>query len=424
MTTGRPVDATPSPQPPSSQPPSPQSAADPTAAGPVPPDPAVRRGAAGRMPAWAWDVVVDAGVAVVGTLPSGHEPRWAYPAAVLGGVALLARRRLPVLVLLASFPALIGGLGTMAAGAALYAFGKVRPRTRVVLPWLLLTVVVTMAPVVWTYRQTGFGPRAWGDWVVTVLVVLLVTAGPAAAGALTAIRAQLAASLATLRAAEADRDAAVTAKARAEERNRIAREVHDIVGHYAALIAVQAGALEARAPDGPTRETAVRLRELSSGALEEMRTAVALWRRAGDGPADSREWVSWVLQPAVVARESGVRLTVTRADGLPGAVSEAVLRVLRRAVQEGVANAVRHGPGAPVTVDLAGAAGTVGVTVRNPAPSAEPREGGNGLTGLRERVRRLGGSVEAGRAGGEWVLAVTVPPGTGPVDAEAVAAGS
>lgn len=371
-----------------------------------------------RIPPWCWDVGLAVGVAIAGTLPTGHPTPWAYPAAVVAGLALVARRRWPRLVLLATFPALIGGLGTIAAGAALYALGKARPLPRAVLPWLGLTIAVTMAPVV--YRELDgylYGPAQWGDWVVTVLVVLLITAGPAAAGALTATRAELVASLATLRAAEADRDAAVTARARAEERNRIAREVHDIVGHYAALIAVQASALEARAPDVETKETAVRLRELSSDALEEMRTAVALWRRADDGPVEVQDWVPWVLQPAVVARESGVTLRIARADGLQDAVDEPALRVLRRAVQEGVTNAVRHCPGSSVDVELGQADGIVRVEVSNPVPATAPAAngrggdgGGSGLLGLGERVRQLGGTVRAGRTTDRrWVLAVHIP---------------
>jgi signal transduction histidine kinase len=368
-----------------------------------------------RVPPWGVDVALAAAVAFAGTLPSNHHTQWAYPAAVAAGIALVARRRWPVLVLLATFPALYGGLGTIATGAALYALGKMRPRLRVVLPWLGIAMAVTMAPVVErAVDGYPFGPQEWGDWVATVLVVLVVTAGPAAAGALTATRAELVASLSALRATEADRDAAVTARARAEERNRIAREVHDIVGHYASLIAVQASALEAHAPDAETKATAIRLRELSSDALEEMRTAVALWRRTDDGDV-IEDWVPWVLQPAIVARESGVPMHVTRVDGLGPAVDQAVLRVLRRAVQEGVTNAVRHCPGSDVRVELAPADGQVRVSVSNPLPPAGPdarpdTDRGTGLAGLRERVRLLGGTLTAGRTDDRhWLLAVHIP---------------
>lgn len=374
-----------------------------------------------RVPPWCWDVALALVVAAVGLLPSGHTPRWGYPAAFAAGLALLARRRWPLLVLLASFPALVGGLGTIAGGAALYALGRARPRYRALAPWLVLTMAVTLAPVVHRYARYGFGPAAWGDWVVTVLVVLLVTAGPAAGGALAATQLQLTSSLAALRATEADRDAAVAGRARAEERNRLAREVHDIVGHYAALIAVQAGALEARAPDDQTRQTAVRLRELSSDALEEMRTAVALWRRAADLAVT--DWVPWVLQPAVAARESGVDVHIDRAAQLPGSVREPVVRVLRRVVQEGVTNAVRHSPGAPVRVILRADTTSVHVEVVNPTSGdAVAAGGGDGLPGLGERVRQLGGCLAAGPSvpatdspdpsvGGCWVVRVTTPRG-------------
>jgi signal transduction histidine kinase len=392
-----------------------------------------------RVPLWCWDVGLALGVAVVGLLPSGHTPRWGYPAAFAGGLALVFRRRWPRLVLLATFPALIGSLGTIAAGAALYAVGRARPSYRALRVPLALSMAVTLAPIVYNDVRYDLGPPAWGDWVVTVLAVLLITAGPG--GALAATRMQLTASLATLRATEADRDAAVSAKVRAEERNRLAREVHDIVGHYAALIAVQAGALESRTADPQTRDTAARLRELSSDALEEMRTAVAMWGRAGAGPAAPQDWVPWVLQPAVAARESGVALTLRREPGLPDTVGEPILRVLRRAVQEGVTNAVRHCPGTPVEVRLEPADAAVRIVVRNPfpapslpapdssaadspaadspatnrAPAGPPladrpaaNGGGRGLSGLRHRVTRLGGTVEAGPTDdGCWELTVT-----------------
>lgn len=370
-----------------------------------------------RVPLWCWDVGLAVVVAVVGLLPTGHMPRWGYPAAFCGGLALVARRRWPRLVLFASFPALIGGLGTMAAGSALYALGRARPGYRALWPWIALAMVMTMAPVVYNTVRHGYPPLTWGDWVVTVLAGLLITAGPAAGGALAATRMRLAESLAVLRATEADRDAAVAAKVRAEERNRLAREVHDIVGHYAALIAVQASALEVHTEDPRTKDTAVKLRELSSDALEEMRTAIALWGRAGAGPASPQDWVPWVLQPAAAARMSGVTLHVHSGEGLPDAVADAVLRVLRRAVQEGVTNAVRHSPGAPVTVVLRivdAEECVVRVEVSNPLAAetpaaADPGRGGSGLTGLRERVSRLGGSFSAAPThSGDWLLAVEV----------------
>lgn len=386
-----------------------------------------------RVPSWGWDLALAASVAVAGTLPSNHPTQWAYPAAVAAGVALVVRRRWPWLALLAAFPALVGGLGTIAAGAAMYSLGRARPTPRVVMPWLAVTVAVALAPVVHqALRHSPYAPAAWGDWVLTVAFVLGVTAAPAAVGALITTRSDLAASIVRLRAAEADRDAAVTARARAEERNRIAREVHDIVGHYAALIAVQASALEANAPDPETKATAIRLRELSSDALEEMRSTVALWRRTEDGPDLLRDWVPWVLQPAVVARASGVELHLahgtaadeTEAHGTPvhdtgvrRSVDEAVLRALRRAVQEGVANAVRHSPGTAVRVQLGEADGQLQLRITNPVSPVPAVDGlraeaGSGLAGLRDRVRRLGGTVSAELTDGEWQLTVRLPLGS------------
>jgi signal transduction histidine kinase len=388
------------------------------------------------VPLWAWDLGLAVGIAVVGLLPSGHPRAWAYPAAFCAGLALLARRLWPRLVLLATVPALLGGLGTIAAGAALYALARASPRPQSVAPWLVLAMIATIAPVVYDDLHGSPVPATWGDWVVTVLVAILVTGGPVAAGALAATRVQLTASLAALRDTEADRDAAVAARVRAEERNRIAREVHDIVGHYAALIAVQAGALETRAPDPHTRGTAARLRELSSDALEEMRGAVAIWRAPAEagvpgGARVPRDWVRWVLQPATIAREAGVPITIeldvddvngrggcgVDGAGVVGAGDtrpthgEDVLRALRRAVQESVTNAVRHCPAAPITLSLRRPAGGLALEVRNPLSAPPGAAGGSGLVGLRERVRQLGGALDAGPVAGtagatEWRVRV------------------
>ncbi|HET8640449.1 MAG TPA: histidine kinase, partial [Pseudonocardiaceae bacterium] len=259
----------------------------------------------------------------------------------------------------------------------------------------------------------GDGPATLADWVVTVLVTLLITGGPAAAGALASTRRELAASVDALRAAEADRDDAVAARVRADERSRIARDMHDIVGHYASLIAVQASALESNAPDEQTRRTARTVRELSSRALDEMRSAVTTWLDRPDDEPATGNWTRWVLQPAVAAGESGVQVTVEVAEVLPAEVDEPALRALQRVVQEGITNAIRHSPGADVRVRLDTDGELVRVEVHNAAPGAgPPTRGGRGLVGLVDRIGALGGTVDAGPdLFGKWVLRASVPPG-------------
>ncbi len=92
-------------------------------------------------------------------------------------------------------------------------------------------------------------------------------------------------------------------------------------------------------------------------------------------------------------------------------MNEGALRVLRRAVQEGVTNAVRHCPDAPVTVSLERLDETVRLKVCNPVSGSVGTSGsGSGLSGLRERVRNHGGTITAGRTpdGVQWRLTVVV----------------
>ena len=356
------------------------------------------------------DVAVAATVAIAGILPSGHEPSWAYPLSFAAGAALVFRRRFPRLVVLASFPALLGQLGTIPAGVALYSLGRARPSSRSLAPWVVATTVVTVAPVAYEALRTGNGPQTWGGWVVTVLVVLLLSGAPAAVGQLVSTRQQLAASVDALRAAEAERDRAVAARARADERTRMARDVHDVVGHYASLIAVQASAMESTAPDEETRRTAATLRGLSSRALEEMRSAVTDWVERPEGEPAAGDWTRWVLQPAEVARDAGIEVTIDSGDDLPAEVAEPALRALHRVVQEGVTNAVKHSPGAAVRVTLGSDGRDVRVEIRNAlAGEPTPAAGGSGVVGLGDRIRPLGGTVTACPDGEEWVLAATVP---------------
>lgn len=360
------------------------------------------------------DVALAAATCVLVLLPADQQ-LWARVAAVLAGVALLFRRRWPRLVLLAAFPATVGGLGLVPAALALHAVGRRLSRPRDCWPWVLATFAAMMTPAFVATPQ--FGSPGAGDWILTVLLVGATATAPAVIGALQVTRSELTARVAELRRAEADRDLAVTAQATVEERNRIAREVHDIVAHYASLIAVQASGLQARATDPETAATAQRLRELSGSALDEMRAAVQLW--SADTPLEPpipESWPAWVLLPALDAQQAGVPLSTDVANELPR--PDAVeLRVLRRMVQEGVANAVHHGSG-PVSVSLAADGSSVVLQVRNPID--EPavgarRAGGRGLIGLQERVAQVGGTVRAepeqparGRSA-HWVLRATVP---------------
>lgn len=205
------------------------------------------------------------------------------------------------------------------------------------------------------------------------------------------------------------------AKTRAEERTRIAREMHDTLSHRLALISTYAGALDYREDlDRDTvRSTARLVQQTAATASAELRTVLDVLR---DDPTDTRPEPDLTqvdsLLEEVRATGAQVESLVQRPDlgQIPGTAS----RTLYRMLQEGLTNAVKHAPGAPVTVRWQGDDDEVRLTVTNPltpsdhADSVHPASG-FGLIGLDERARALGGSVRATETQSEFRLEAKVP---------------
>ncbi|WP_245797522.1 sensor histidine kinase, partial [Mangrovactinospora gilvigrisea] len=207
--------------------------------------------------------------------------------------------------------------------------------------------------------------RAVTGTVMSWLVLLVL---PLLAGRLLAQHARL---LAEQRAAAASR-----------ERLRIARDLHDALGHRLGVLAVQAAALETES-DGAAGPRG--LAETARRAVDDLHRAVARMRV---GLAD--------IPP--LAREFGAGVEL-RTDGGPRPVAPEVEEAAYRLVQEGLTNAARHAPAAPVAVTLTWEADALLVAVTNPAPpaagAAAPGGGGRGLAGLDERIRAAGGLLTA-----------------------------
>ncbi|MGQ0838477.1 sensor histidine kinase [Actinokineospora sp.] len=309
---------------------------------------------------------------------------FAVPTAVIACLALPLRLRLPWLVMLVCLPALVGGLGWPPAIVALFRIGRTAPRIRAAAVWVVVGFLAIAIPVQFSVVM----PVA--DRIMSLMFALVAIGCPAALGVLVRLRGDLAASLAEVeRARKAELEARLD-RARAEERNRIAREIHDAVGHHATLIAVQAAALSATTDDPRAKETADRLRELAKQSLAEMRAALGLAAVDQRGIADL---------PDLVTRARGAGLAVTFAEE-PAADSStpAVGRAVYRVVQEALTNTVKHAPGAPVDIRLVRDAQRIIVSVVNGAPR-HPADtvdsGGTGLEGLIERVHNVGGTFRA-----------------------------
>ncbi|MGQ4266600.1 sensor histidine kinase [Nocardiopsis changdeensis] len=203
------------------------------------------------------------------------------------------------------------------------------------------------------------------------------------------------------------------------ERLRIARDLHDLASHGLGLITVRAAA--ARTAAGPEGE-AERVRALADieragrEATTELRRMLTVLRTPGEEAEPARLRPAETLRdlPAIVesARRGGVAAVLDL--GGTGEVSAGAQLTVCAVVREGLANTARHaGPGpARVTVLRRGGAVVVAVEDDGPAPDWRPHPGtGRGITGLRERVALLGGTVCAERTGGGFRLTATVPDG-------------
>jgi signal transduction histidine kinase len=199
-------------------------------------------------------------------------------------------------------------------------------------------------------------------------------------------------------------DAERAQRAVLEERTRIARELHDVVAHHLSLIAVQAETAPYRLGELPARARAEfgSLSGVAREALTEMRRLLGVLRQ--DQPAGLAPQPQLADLPALVdaARRAGVDIELS-VPAVMGKVPPGVGVCAYRIVQESLSNASQHAPGAAVTVSLEHDAGAVALRVANgpgrPATRSRhehQRGRGHGLTGMRERVALLGGSLSAG----------------------------
>lgn len=205
-----------------------------------------------------------------------------------------------------------------------------------------------------------------------------------------------------------DRDEAVHS-----ERQRMARELHDLVAGNVAAVAIRTEAALATGDPAAHAAALVSVRDASLGAHDALRQMIGVLRdreAAGDGIGSARR--ADVPRLAEAARASG--LTVSVADRVAGDLPAALDHAVGRIVQEGLANAARHSAGGSVEVRLDETTDGVVVAVlsRGGTALAAPALAGSGwgLELIRERVHALGGEVEAGPAGaGEWALRARLP---------------
>jgi len=352
-------------------------------------------------------------------------------AALTGGVALWWRRSRPVSVLAVCVAAYavnavaVPGVAPYTGWLALYAAGAYgRQAARA---WYAAAAGAAALGAVFAACALLY-PKTVGE----LPLLIAVTAITALTGTLVrSRRAQLAALRDRAGALERER-VSTEARAAAEERLRIARDVHDLVGHGLSGIAVQSSTARLALDAGriETARTALAAVESASrAALGEMRQLLGVLRAGDAGEHGRLPGLGDLPGLAGSMGRQGVMVTLRAGEvgAVPGAVSLAAYRV----VQEALTNVVKHAGGSQVTVEVGASGGAVLVTVEDyagPAPRAEAGHlplpglagqppggpaGGAGLAGMRERVAGFGGEVSAGPAGDHpgWRVRARIPYG-------------
>ncbi len=206
--------------------------------------------------------------------------------------------------------------------------------------------------------------------------------------------------------------------AAAEERARIARDLHDSAGHAISLIAVRAGAARLRHHQEPDRSLLAleAIEEVARQTAGEIDHIVGTLREGGSANGAVEAPTGLASLDTLIAHHAETGLEVTfDASGAPRALGGAADQAAYRILQEALTNAARHGAGS-ARIELIFGDAAFELTVTNPVPARDSSRlgGGHGLIGMRERATLLGGSLDAERANGSFRLRARIPYGGHP----------
>jgi signal transduction histidine kinase len=349
------------------------------------------------------------------------------------------------LLLLIRAPRLVAALviaaSLLMAGSAAWAPGLFVPlvelspvtvprATPVIIIWLVLTEPAKVSYPV-TAVLSVLAARVWApSWSETPFG-LLNTLLPAIGALYLDARRKLIRSLRD-RAERAEREKYLLAEqARAEERRRLAMEMHDVVTHRLSGIVLHASALGVSSTEPAVRKAAEDIRASGAEALEELRDLVGVLRGGtGEGRPTTRDVAVPVGRVAdLAAASTAVGLTDVEldVDGSPDDVTPTVARTAYRIVQEALTNVHKHAPGAAVTVHVRYRPERVRVRVANSVarrpvdPVLAGSGSGSGLAGLAQRVELIGGSFDCGPTEDGGYVVDAILPGYVPTSGSSVA---
>ncbi len=332
-------------------------------------------------------------------------------------VPLVVWRRAPyaVFALTTSASVLLGGLGysiglPVGPTAALYLLAASREEAD---PWSRRSTGTVVALFAAFLGATAIGDGGFPG--IELLHTGLAWAVAWFGGERTRLRREQIAELKE-RARRADREAERERRlALAEERARIARDLHDSVGHAINVITVRAGAARMRHDQDPQRSRAAleAIEEVARQTAGEIDQIVGTLRDRGSetgGMAIPPSLSS--LQTLVAHHSPGLDVTVATA-GSPRPLGAAVDLAAYRILQEALTNAARHGTGA-AQVELTFGEAALGLTITNSVPNGDPgpTSSGHGLIGMRERATLLGGSLDVDRTNTTFRVRAHLPYGS------------
>jgi len=391
----------------------------------------------------AVDVIIAVGFVLIDTVATLAGASWwpSHPStlawSMLGvqamvDLSLIARRRAPLTVIgiMTAFTLAISLLGSPAGAIVPVNTGNVYAPFAAVLAaygpfYYPKDRRIAIAAVLILTAVSG---RIWDPSAGVIALAIGRTAfGPMIGLYLSARRCMIQAL--TERAERAERERYLLAEqARAEERARLAGEMHDVVTHRLSLMVLQAGALGITAADEATRHAAEELRAAGCQALDELRDLVGILRTSPDGDeSPSTEGFSALIAESTAVGNPAELIE----EGDPALASPVVGRTAYKIIREALTNVRKHAPGAGVDVRVSYDESQVRVTVRNTRPTSQASGelaatgSGLGIASLRQRVELVHGTLWAGgTTEGGFCLEATLPAYVPTTDSASLAAES
>lgn len=343
---------------------------------------------------------------VIAADPAGAVALGAYAFAVAFGAILLLRRRLSRVVLVATVLGIFAyyTLDLPPVGMVLPAIGALfsgaeQRRTG----WTIGSASVLVGVAIFFRLSENAAGQLTGYSLVTELA--LAAASIALGSAVRLARETRERSAEVARLTEAQERHAADARMH-EERLRIARDLHDTIGHTLSVASLHAG-VAAEATDAIQRADALgRVRTAASDALRELRRTVRFLRSDNAARTSATPGLTRIDEVVAASRESGLSATVdVSATGMPTSVDAAAFRI----VQESLTNVLRHADATVVDVALHVVGAELVIRVADDGRTAGPVREGSGIRGMRERAGLLGGTLDAAATPTGFVVEARIP---------------